>query len=133
MAVPITDTIHPEFQAQVTAWLVHCFGPEVLQDVQERSDRFLEEGIELYQALGGNRANAHELVDYVFGRPVGEPQLEVGGVALTLAGLCTAAGIQLSDAAQAELSRVSAPELVARVRAKRAARLRDSPLPGSAP
>lgn len=117
----------------MTEWLVHCFGSEVLLDVRERSDRFLEESIELYQALGGTHANAHELVDYVFGRPNGEPLQEVGGVSLTLAGLCAAAGIQLSAAAHAELSRVLAPELVARVRAKRAARPLNSPLPGSAP
>ena len=38
--------------------------------------RFLEEALELVQACGATASEAHQLVDYVYGRPVGEPAQE---------------------------------------------------------
>lgn len=67
------------------------------------------------------------LVDYVFSRPAGEPGLEAGGVMVTLAGLCTASGIDMQRAGEDELSRNW--NRIDAIRAKRAARPANSPLP----
>lgn len=119
------------FQQRVQPWLLQCFGAEIAADRVERNHRFLEESIELVQALGCTASEAHQLVDYVFGRPVGDPPQEVGGVMVTLAALCLASGLDMHDAGEVELRRISAPELVAKIRAKQAAKPKHSPLPQS--
>jgi hypothetical protein len=89
--------------------------------------RFLEEALELSQASGCSSEDAHRLVDYVFSRPVGRLEPEVGGVMVTLAALCAAAGIDLKNAADRELernwSRIDA------IRRKQANKPVGSPLP----
>jgi hypothetical protein len=119
------------FQARVHDWIIACFGAEIGADVIERNHRFLEEGLELVQANGCTASEAHQLVDYVFGRPVGEPHQEVGGVMNTLAALCTAAGLDMAGAGEVELSRVWTK--VEQIRAKQAAKPKHSPLPMAAP
>lgn len=118
------------FQTGVSQWVVDCFGVDVAMDAEERNHRFLEEAIELVQARGCTASEAHQLVDYVFNRPVGEPAQEVGGVMVTLAALCNAAGIDIVGAADDELRRIwtKVPE----IRAKQAARPKHSPLPATA-
>jgi hypothetical protein len=120
----------PSFQARVHPWVLDCFGAEVAADVPTRNYRFLEEAIELVQACGCDEDDAHKLVDYVFGRPVGEPSQEVGGVMTTLAALCLANGLDMHEAADVELARISTPELIAKIRAKQATKPHTSPLPG---
>ena len=78
------------FQASIKQWMVLCFGAVISKDTVERNHRFLEEALELVQAKGCTATEAHQLVDYVFNRPVGEPSQEVGGVMVTLAALCSA-------------------------------------------
>ena len=117
------------FQQRVQPWLLECFGAAIAADRVERNHRFLEESLELVQALGCTASEAHQLVDYVFGRPVGDPPQEVGGVMVTLAALCLANGLDMHDAGEVELARISAPELVAKIRAKQAAKPKHSPLP----
>jgi hypothetical protein len=94
------------YQVRVRNWVLTCFGVEIADDVVERSFRFLEESLELVQSLGCTRDNAMYLVDYVYGRPVGDPRQEAGGVEVTLNALCSAAGIDVGDAAEQELERV---------------------------
>ena len=93
------------FQQRVAEWLAACFPESVCADREERTYRFLEEALELAQASGCSREDAYRLVDYVFSRSVGRPALEVGGVMVTLAGLCAAIGIDMNDAANRELKR----------------------------
>lgn len=119
------------FQRRVQPWLLECFGAAIAADRVERNHRFLEESLELVQALGCTASEAHQLVDYVFGRPVGDPPQEVGGVMVTLAALCLASDLDMHDAGEVELARISAPELVAKIRAKQAAKPKHSPLPQS--
>jgi hypothetical protein len=115
------------FQRRVAEWLSACFSPSVSGDREERVHRFLEEALELVQASGCSSEDAHRLVDYVFSRPVGRPDLEVGGVMVTLAGLCTAAGIDMDSAAKRELERNWAR--IEAIRQKQANKPVGSPLP----
>jgi len=115
------------FQARVHDWIIACFGEEIGRDQVERNHRFLEESLELVQSLGCTVSEAHQLVDYVYGREIGEPNQEVGGVMNTLAALCTAAGLDMAGAGETELARVWTK--VEKIRAKQAAKPKHSPLP----
>nr|WP_295465288.1 hypothetical protein [Mesorhizobium sp.] len=115
------------FQARVAPWLLACFGEAIARDRQERSHRFLEEAIELVQAAGCTASEAHQLVDYVFARPVGEMDQEIGGVMVTLAAFCLAHGHDMAEAGERELARVWTK--IEKIRAKQAAKPKHSPLP----
>ena len=128
-----SPTPQAPFQQRVQPWLLECFGAEIAADRMERNHRFLEESLELVQSLGCTASEAHQLVAYVFGRPVGDPPQEVGGVMVTLAALCLASGLDMHDAGEVELVRISVPEIVAKIRAKQAAKPKHSPLPQSPP
>src|SRR5206468_12137232 len=90
-----------------------------------------EEALELVQALGCTRSEAHQLVDYVFARPAGEPAQEAGGTVVTLAALCIANDLCMHEAAETELARIWTKIDV--IRAKQAAKPKHSLLPGDAP
>lgn len=121
----------PSFQQGVHDWLLACFGPEIAADKVERNHRFLEESLELVQACGCTQSEAHQLVDYVFGRPVGEIEQEIGGVMVTLSALCLAHGFDMMAAGDKEVRRVWA--MAEKIRAKQAAKPKHSPLPESPP
>ena len=128
LAVPVQEA---SFQDRVRPWMLECFGAVISADAQERNHRFLEEALELVQACGATQSEAHQLVDYVFGRPVGEPNQEVGGVMITLAALCHAQRLNMHAAGEVELSRIWTK--VAQIRAKQAAKPKHSPLPAAVP
>ena len=115
------------FQARVHPWMMECFGAMIAGDRDERNHRFLEEALELVQSTGCTQSEAHQLVDYVYGRPVGEVGQEVGGVMVTLAALCLANHRDMHADGEAELSRIWGK--VAEIRAKQAAKPKHSPLP----
>ncbi|MDX8513585.1 hypothetical protein [Mesorhizobium captivum] len=115
------------FQDRVKSFMLACFGETIAADGVERNHRFLEEAIELVQSLGCTASEAHQLVDYVFGRPVGDPHQETGGVEVTLAALCNAHGLDKAIAAENELTRVWGK--IDKIRAKQAAKPKHSPLP----
>lgn len=117
-------------QAGVKPWLDACFGPAVAADRVERNHRFIEEALELVQACGCTREHAHQIVDYVYGRPTGDPFQEVGGVMVTLAALCLATGLDMDGAGAKELQRVWFQ--IEQIRAKQAAKKNDPALPGGA-
>lgn len=114
-------------QNRVRPWLLQCFGQTIAADKTERNHRFLEESLELVQACGCTKDEAHQLVEYVYGRPVGEPSQEVGGVMVTLAALCLANALDMHEAGETELARIWTK--VAQIRAKQAAKPKHSPLP----
>lgn len=118
------------FQARVAPWMAECFGPAIASDVREPGDRLLEEVLELLQSHVYDHARVATLRDYVFGRPVGEPAQEVGGVMVTLAAYCLATGIDMHHAGETELQRIWTK--VEKIRAKQASK-RDlhSPLPAA--
>lgn len=105
-----------------------CFGEMIADDREERNHRFLEEALELVQACGCTASEAHQLVDYVFDREIGEQRQEVGGVMVTLAALCLANALDMHDAGEVELARIWTK--VEAIRAKQAAKPKHSPLPG---
>lgn len=115
------------FQYRVKPWMAECFGPEISGDQQERNHRFLEEALELVQACGATASEAHQLVDYVYGRPVGDKIQEIGGVMVTLAALCLAHGLNMHLAGESELQRIWTK--VDQIREKQAAKPKHSPLP----
>ncbi|MCR9236193.1 MAG: hypothetical protein NXI17_05935 [Alphaproteobacteria bacterium] len=113
------------FQSRVNPWLHACFGSEIAANRIERNHRFLEEALELVQANGCTPDEAHQLVDYVFGRPIGVISQEVGGVMVTLAALCLASGPDMHEAGETELARVWTK--IEAIRAKQAAKPKYSP------
>jgi hypothetical protein len=123
------------FQARVSTWMDQCFLPSLYSNMTERGDRLLEEVLELLQSKGYDRVRVATLVDYVFGRPAGEPSQEVGGVMVTLAGYCWIAGLDMHADGERELDRINQPEVMAKIRAKQEAKNAlhfDTPLPGNA-
>ncbi|MER8478389.1 hypothetical protein [Mesorhizobium sp. M1163] len=115
------------YQDRVHSFMLACFGADIAADGMERNHRFLEESLELVQALGCTASEAHQLVDYVFGRPIGEPNQEAGGVAVTLAALCNAHKIDMDIAGETELTRCWSK--IDKIRAKQAAKPKHGPLP----
>ena len=111
--------------------MLACFGADIASDRIERADRFTEEALELAQTIPGFTADrAHALVDYVFGRDVGERGQEVGGVMVTLAALCDTFDISIDAEAKRELARIWTK--VEQIRAKQAAKPTVSALPVAA-
>lgn len=120
------------FQARVAEWMMVCFNAEIAADKPTRNFRFLEEAVELVQACGMTKDEVLKLVDYVYGRPDGEPFQEVGGVLVTLATLCSAQGVNMDSAGDTELERIWSPEIMEKIRAKQRTKPNHSPLPGAA-
>lgn len=109
------------FQGQCRDWIIAAFGEQIANDKIELNHRFLEESLELVQSLGCSKAEVLQLVEYVYSRFPGEPSQEVGGVATTLASLCSANKLVLDWCALKELARVW--EKIEAIRAKKAARV----------
>ena len=115
--IPTSDhTI--SFQEAVNQWVKTTFGTETLGDVKVRRQRFLEEALELVQATGGTPQEVANATTYVFSRPVGEVNNEVGGTLNTLSALCTSIGVNLMQAAWDEL--ISAWNRIDQIRVKSA-------------
>jgi hypothetical protein len=115
------------FQQRVQPWMTACFGEKISGDKLERGDRLAEEVFELLQSGGYPRERLAALTDYVYGRPVGEPHQEVGGVMVTLAAYCLAHDLEMHQAGEDELGRVWTK--IEKIRAKQAAKPTGSALP----
>ncbi len=126
--MPFEDGLN--FQERVGAWMLECFGAVIAADRMERNHRFTEEALELVQACGATAHECHQLVDYVFGRDVGEKRQEVGGVMVTLAALCSAQDLDMDKAGEREIAR--AWTVIDQIRAKQEAKPKFSPLPQAA-
>lgn len=110
-------------QAMLT-WAHETFGGIENFDpcsIEERARRFLEEAIELCQAVGITREETAAVADYVFGREPGQPAQEIGGVMVTLNCLAEVLDESVCKAELAEFDRVqskSKAHFEARHRAK---------------
>lgn len=125
----MTRIVIRSFQDRCLEWANACFGPFSAARKTERNERFLEEALELVQATGLPSDQAHALVDYVYTRPVGEPDQELGGVMNTLALLAAANGLDMDQAGKRELDRVNTPEVMEKIRKKQAGKPKGSALP----
>lgn len=95
-------------QSVASKWVHDTFGEDCALDCTERAKRVLEEAIELAQASGVSEDDVDFITHYVYRRDVGEIDQEVGGVAITLAALCTANGLNLETEMWREIRRVLA-------------------------
>ena len=114
------ELVDDNLQGEVEAWCLRAFGFEITMDRNQRNYRFLEEATELVQSLGMSRAEVLAVVDYVFDRPQGEPEQEVGGVMITLMALCAASGISLALEANTEFDRINTAVVLDKIRRKQA-------------
>ena len=74
------------FQRECDRWLIECFDQRPVDgDPLVRVARFLEEAIELAQAMGLKKENVALLADQVYAKPPGEFSQELGGCLVTLA------------------------------------------------
>lgn len=104
----VTDAVlkmcRDDRQRQALKWVVETFGDIALAR-NERIDRFIEEAIELAQAVGMTKERLLSIAEYVYGRPQGVPFQEMGGVSLTFLLLCESHGVSADDAEREELAR----------------------------
>ncbi len=106
------------FQDTVVAWCQDVFGEPCAKDVHERGLRLLEESLETAQALGITQEDAHRLVDYVYGRPVGELPQEISGVLVTVLSLAAASGHSAEQCLTQEIERITDPAFREKARNK---------------
>lgn len=93
------------FGTRCLKWALHTFNTNLIYNSQERCARFLEEALELVQALGFNKRRVLDLVEHVYGRKPGEVDQELGGVMNTLYLLAETGGKNLHELGERELSR----------------------------
>jgi hypothetical protein len=98
-------------QARVASWCIGAFGHQHANSIPQRGIRLLEEAIEAAQAAGVDLAMAHKLLDFVYARPVGKLDQELGGIGITLLALAHAADLSADDCEERELQRVLAKPL----------------------
>jgi len=113
-------------QRRVNDWAVDAFGIQQAINPKQRALRLLEEAVEAYQAVGGDKVLAHLTVDVMFDRPAGDPAQELGGVGVTLLALGASLGLSADLEESREIARVLSKPLshwTARNAAKNAAGL----------
>lgn len=71
------------FQREALQWAEETFGPGA-NDPEERTKRFVEEALELAQALGLHFADVQSIADRVYGNKHGNVEKELGQTQLTL-------------------------------------------------
>jgi hypothetical protein len=102
-------TLQPDTERRVRAlaWAVNTFG-EIAADKEERAMRFVEEAVELVNALGLDVRTVRAIVERVYGRQKGDRGRELGQAMFTLELLGEALAIDPSRAADAEFTRCQA-------------------------
>ena len=100
-------------------WFIKQAWPDTLVDPKIRAYRALEELLELCQVLEITPDKCVELVQYVYGRPVGELDQELGGVAFTTTALFSSlnknfitAGYEAVDEAHGRIDQIRAKSKV---------------------
>lgn len=100
------NSVLQSYQKRINGFMIKCFTKDVIENVPERSLRFIEEAIELVQATGLNKEHITKIMDYVYSRPIGERFQEVGGVMVTLAALCTTLKLDIVQCSELEYDRI---------------------------
>jgi NTP pyrophosphatase (non-canonical NTP hydrolase) len=92
-------------QLVVAQWVVKTFGQDSIGR-SSRALRLLEEVIELAQAESVSIEVAHRLLDYVYSRPLGKPEKELGQVGQALLAYAESAGFSAEGTEVTEVERV---------------------------
>jgi len=93
-------------QLAVALWAIECFGEAEASSVPQRALRLAEEAIEAAQAADVDERLVHDLVKYVYGRPVGDISQEIAGVGITLLALAASVGVSADVVEREEFERV---------------------------
>lgn len=93
-------------QRRVNEWAVDAFGVAQAINPRQRALRLLEEAVEAYQAVGGDKVMAHLTIDVMFDRPAGDPLQELGGVGVTLLALAASLGVSADLEEAREIARI---------------------------
>ncbi len=122
------------FQYRVSRWMQACFGPEIANDKKERIYRFIEEALELAQAMDVTPEEINQLIKYTYDRPKGEVEQEIGGVCVTLNALANAlngreasAPVSIEYCQEREIERCW--QNIDKIREKHKKKPKNSPLP----
>lgn len=91
--------------AAFLVWALDTFGP-VAADPSERARRFVEEALELAQAMGLGAEDIAALVSRVWSRPAGDAAKEIGQTQACLETLAESLGLSADALAEAEFDRV---------------------------
>lgn len=94
-------------QRTTIEWVRSTFG-EAAATPSERALRLLEEVVELVQAEGVDVERVRAIVSHVYGKPIGQPAQEVGGVGVCLLAYCAATDLSADAEESRELDRVLA-------------------------
>lgn len=99
--------IDKSFQERMSITCEEIFAEDHF-NIDRRTRSILEEALEVAQVIGFPKERAHQLIDYVYDRPVGELRQEIGGLLSTLAAFATINNIDLMEAGEDELDRLNA-------------------------
>lgn len=105
--VTVAEEWRNERQQRAADFVAIAFGVASMAP-EERAARFLEEALELVQALGMSAVDADRLLSHVYSKPRGDAVQEAGGVGITLLALASACGFSADRAERQELERVEA-------------------------
>lgn len=108
-ALAVRGLAVPEARRSTVAlkWAVSIFG-EGAEDGEERAMRFIEEAVELVNAVGLSASVVHAIVERIYTRQKGDRGREMGQAMLTLELLAEAYGIDPSRCADVEFARIQA-------------------------
>lgn len=100
------------YQLAVKTWYDSLFrGTREEHTTKVLCMRFMEEAMELAQAVGLTQDDLVRQMRYTYSRPKGEVPQEIAGVMLTLQHVANDHIIDIQDEALAELERVDTPEM----------------------
>lgn len=93
-------------QIAILQWANATFGAETADITGERIRRFLEEAIELAQAVGLEQEEVENMVEYVFARPAGAVAREIGQVGVSLLALAEHLNVNAEHEERTEFERI---------------------------
>ncbi|WP_367154696.1 hypothetical protein [Methylomonas sp. HYX-M1] len=94
-------------QTKILQWTIATFGQATADNTGERIRRFLEEALELAQAVGLDQDAAQNMVEYVYSRPTGHVNQEIGQVGVSLLALSEHLHINAEHEEFAEFQRIT--------------------------
>ena len=93
-------------QTNILNWANETFGAATADNTGERIRRFVEEAVELAQAVGLDKKAMLDIVEHVYARPAGDVAQEVGQVGVSLLGLAAHLNISADSEEFTEFERL---------------------------